>query len=200
MWENRIMCNNEFFFYYAQKALDCWESWNRLKMRFVMRSNKKKKGRPAHTPATFHTHIPTHPSGICYEANFHICEKKKKDRSSSRKPENKAATTARHNDTLSCSGADIGTAHGICSRALSVSHVALFIWSRKVEISRVCQMWDRMRDFFLFFFHFGERNETLHPASCCDSQQDIVKCAQFFCPDLCTTWKSTACLLHGQFQ
>lgn len=47
-------------------------------MRFVMRSNKKKKGRPAHTPATFHTHIPTHPSGICYEANFHICEKKKR--------------------------------------------------------------------------------------------------------------------------
>lgn len=53
---------------------------------------------------------------------------------------------------------------------------------------------------FSFFFHFGGRNETLHPASCCDSQQDIVKCAQFFCPDLCTTWKSTACLLHGQFQ
>lgn len=111
---------------------------------------KKKRQTCTHTRHISHTHTNTPFRYLLWSELSHL-RKKKKDRSSSRKPENKAATTARHNDTLSCSGADIGTAHGICSRALSVSHVALFIWSRKVEISRVCQMWDRMRDFFLFF-------------------------------------------------
>lgn len=42
------------------------------KTQSVWNCNKFKKKKKGHTLPTFHTRIPTHPSGICYEANFHI--------------------------------------------------------------------------------------------------------------------------------
>lgn len=155
-------------------------------MRFVMRSNKKKKGRPAHTPATFHTHIPTHPSGICYEANFHICEKKK--RTEVRAGSLKTKQQQQPDTMIHCRvRGQILERHMGSAAVPFLSHMLHFSFEVGKLRFRECARCETGCVTFFFFFHFGGRNETLHPASCCDSQQDIVKCAQFFCPDLCTT-------------
>lgn len=103
-----------------------------------------------------------------------------------------------HNDPVLCLGGAGGRYyHGtyeIRSNALSVSHMALFIWSQKVEMwdTRVCQMWNRMHDFVLLLEDVI-KHYTLAAAM---SQQHIVKCAFFYSFVISRLWKSTAYLLH----
>lgn len=119
---------------------------------------KKKRGH-AHSLDTFHTRIPTRPSGICYEPNFHIWLKGQKFEQEASKQSSKNSVTQWYivvfGGRCCCSTWDLQQCPFCLTRYT-------FLLKSETWDVRVCQMWNWMRD----FFHSGGRNKTLHSASC----------------------------------
>lgn len=202
MWQNQTICNDEFFFlfYYAQKTSDCQRKLKPTPYAFVKRLNKKTQT-CAYTRHISHTRIPTHPSGICYEANFHICAKEKKKKRTEVWAGSLKTKQQQQPDTMiHCRVRGQILERRMGSAAVPfLSHMLHFSF----EVGRLrfqeCARCETGCVTFFFILEDVMKHYTL-PAAVTPSKTLRNVHSFFSPPNLCTTWKNTACLLHVQFQ